>query len=336
MSDNKKTETTRRTPRYRVQTRDQIRGGPGRHGPTLERPKNARRTIGRLLKYLGSSRYILIIVALLLGIVTAAQLFGTWYIKPVINDFILPGNLSGLPAALLILAGVYLCGVAANFGMGQLMLRVAQRTTHTLRRDMFEHMESLPLKYFDTHAHGDLMSRFTNDMDHVQMALQQSLVEITSNVVTFIGTIAMMLVLSPVLFLVTGSVVAVMVFLSRKISGISRKHFREQQAAMGQMDGFIEENVEGIKVVKAFTREPETRAEFNQLSTEYREAATRASIFAGIIMPIMGNLNQISFALTAAFGGFLAISAGLDIGSLAAFLQYSRRMGMRSTRSPAR
>ena len=303
-------------------------GGPGRGMMSFERPKNTKRTLLRLLAYLGPSRYLLIVVFLLLGVSTGASLAGTWFLKPLINDYILPGDFAGLGTSLLFLLGIYLAGVTANFLQSQLMMRVAQRTVNVLRRDLFSHMQTLPLRFFDAHTHGELMSRYTNDMDNVQLSMEQSLTQLTSSLVTFVGTIVMMLVLSPVLFIVTGSIMAVMLLVSRWLTKRGRRFFREQQRTLGRMNGFIEETIEGIKVVKAFTHEAIAREDFQELSGDFRKAATKANIIAGVIMPIMGNLNNISYAATAAFGGFLAIQGSFDIGSLAAFLQYSRHVGM--------
>ncbi|HEY5465807.1 MAG TPA: ABC transporter ATP-binding protein [Clostridia bacterium] len=303
-------------------------GGPGRGPMNFEKPKHARRVMGRVLVYLGSSRYLLILVFFLLFMSTAASLAGTWFLKPLINNYILPGDFRGLAMELLSLLAIYLAGVLANFLQSQLMMRIGQRTVNTIRRDLFDRMQALPLRYFDAHTHGELMSRYTNDMDNVQLAMEQSLTQLTASLVTFVGTVVMMLILSPVLFLVTGSVMAVMVVVSRIITKHSRKYFQAQQKTLGRMNGYIEETIEGIKVVKAFTHEPEARGDFQELSDDYRKAATKANIIAGVIMPIMGNLNNISYALTAAFGGLLAVRSAFDIGSLAAFLQYSRQVGM--------
>ncbi|NLN46823.1 MAG: ABC transporter ATP-binding protein, partial [Clostridiaceae bacterium] len=303
-------------------------GGPGRGMMSFERPKNTRGTLLRLLSYLGPSRYLLIVVGLMLGISTFSSLAGTWFMKPLINDFILPGNFGGLGIALLKLGGIYLAGVGATYAQSQLMMRIAQRTVHTLRRDLFDHMQKLPLQFFDTNTHGELMSRFTNDMDNVMMAMEQSMTQFASSIVMFAGTVTMMLVLSPPLFAATAVMMTIMFFFSRAMTKRGRKLFRDQQRTLGRMNGFIEETIEGIKVVKAFTREPEAREDFGILSDDFRKSATKANIVAGTIMPVMGNLNNIGYALTAAFGGFLAVRVGFDIGSLAAFLQYSRHVGM--------
>ncbi|MBP7402257.1 MAG: ABC transporter ATP-binding protein [Clostridia bacterium] len=294
----------------------------------FERPKSTKKTMARVLAYLGSSKYLVIVVLLLMGVSTCASLAGTWFLKPLINDYILPGNFRGLGTALLVLAGIYLAGVAASFIQSQLMMRVAQRTVNVMRKDLFDRMQSLPLRFFDANSHGELMSRFTNDMDNVMMAMEQSLTQLTSSIVTFVGTIAMMLVLSPLLFCVTAVMLTVMTLASRVLTKKGRAYFREQQRTLGQMNGYIEETIEGIKVVKAFTHESVAREDFQQLSGDFRKAATRANIIAGVIMPVMGNLNNISYAATAAFGGLLAIRTAFDIGSLAAFLQYTRHVGM--------
>ena len=178
------------------------------------------------------------------------------------------------------------------------------------------------------HTHGELMSRYTNDIDNVQQAFEQSLVQLISSAISFVGSIVMMLILSPILLLVTLAVVALMVFLMGKIGGKSRTYFQAQQRNLGNVNGYVEEMVEGLKVVKVFNYEDPAIAEFRKRNEAYRQAATSANFYAGIVMPIMGNLNNIAYAAAAFMGGLLAVAGRFDIGSLAAFLQYSRQVGM--------
>ncbi len=171
------------------------------------------------------------------------------------------------------------------------------------------------------------MSRYTNDLDNVQMALEQSILQLISSVLTFVGSLVMMLVLSPLLSIVTILVLSLMFFLSAKIAGKSRKYFQDQQKNLGSVNGYVEEMVDGLKVIKVFNHEKETINEFKQRNEAYRQAATQANFYAGVIMPIMGNLNNIAYAATAFFGGILTVLSSFDIGSLAAYLQYSRQVG---------
>ena len=300
-------------------------GGPHRGG--FERPKNARRTILRLLGYLKNKAPVLGIVFFLMLVSSGSMLAGNYFIKPLINDYILPGNFTGLARTLVILAGIYLAGVAASYLQSRLMVQIAQRTTNTMRAELFSRMQKLPLKYFDTNTHGDLMSRFTNDLDNVQTALEQSLVQLISSTLNFTGAVVMMIVLSPLLFVVTFLVLLLMFLISARLAGQSRKYFKEQQKNLGNVNGYIEEMVEGLKEIKVFTQEGEAIAEFRRRNEVYRQSATQANFYAGVVMPVMSNLNNISYAATALFGGILSVVSGFDIGSLAAFLQYSRQVG---------
>jgi len=306
-------------------------GGPG-GGPmagmrAFGRPKDTRKTVLRLLYYLNNRKLALTVVVVLMFLSTASMLAGNYLLKPLINNYILPGDFAGLGQALLGLAAIYLVGVAASYYQSRLMIQVAQKTTNRLRRELFVKLQSLPLKYFDANTHGDLMSRFTNDIDNVQMALEQSLVQLISSSLSFAGSVIMMLILSPVLFLVSAVMLAVMFFLSTRIGGKSRNYFRQQQANLGEVNGYVEEMVDGLKVVKVFTHEQDAIAEFKRRNEAYRQAATNANFLAGAVMPIMANLNNIAYAATAMFGGILAVVSSFDIGSLAAFLQYARAVG---------
>lgn len=303
------------------------RGGPGMP-MAMERPKNVKKTIGRLLAYLRKYNLLLVVVVILMLINTASMLIGSYFLKPLINDYILPGDFPGLARALAMLAGIYLAGVITAYIQSRLMVTIAQTTTNTMRRDLFIKMQTLPLRYFDTHSHGDLMSRFTNDLDNVQMAMEQSLVQLISSAISFVGSIVMMIVLSPILFAVNLVMLVIMFFLSGKIAGRSSKYFMAQQANLGSMNGYIEEMVDGLKVVKVFNYEKDAIKEFKARNEAYRQAATEANFYAGVVMPITGNLNNISYALTAMVGGVLAVFSMFDIGSLAAFLQYTRQVGM--------
>jgi len=305
-------------------------GGPGGgpHGAHFERPKDARKAILRLLGYLKGRELVLGLVFVLMLLSTGSMLAGNYFLKPLINNYILPADFSGLARALLVLGGIYLVGVVTSYLQSRTMMVLAQRTTNTMRGELFARLQKLPLKYYDTHPHGDVMSRFTNDIDNVQMALEQSLVQLLSSALAFVGAIVMMIVLSPVLFIVTFLMLGVMVFLIGKITRRSSQFFKAQQANLGNVNGYVEEMVDGLKVVKVFTREQEAIAEFKARNEAYRQSATSANFTAGAVMPIMGNLNNIAYALTAMFGGILAVISSFDIGSLAAFLQYSRQMGM--------
>lgn len=313
--------------RYSQARAERPQGGPGGPARGFEKPKNAGKTLGRILQYLGKSKGPLLVVVFLLLTNTAASLAGSYFIKPIINTYILPGDVTGLGVALLELAGIYLVGILSAFLQARLMVRIAQKTTNTLRRDLFEKLQTLPLRFFDANTHGELMSRFTNDVDNVHMALEQSLPQFLANTLTFFGSMVMMIVLSPTLFLVTGVVLVLMFFITKEITSKSTRYYRDQQKALGTVNGYIEELVGGLKVVKVFTFEQNAIDAFAQYNEEYRRASTNANFYAGSVMPILNNLNNVSYAATAMIGGLLAVAGRFDLGSLAAFLQYSRQFG---------
>ena len=305
--------------------------GPGPHGPGgpgggFRKPKNIRSTLGKLMRYLGRYKLHLALVAALLVVSSACTVGGSYLIRPLINDYILPGDFPGLARMLAVMALVYVLGAVCSYGYSRIMVQIAQTTMANIRADLFSRMQDLPLKFFDTHTHGELMSRYTNDIETVSEALNNSFGSLISCTLTFTGTIVMMLVLSPALTLVTFATLAVMLGVVKTIGSRSRRYFAGQQKALGEVNGYIEEMIEGQKVIKVFNHEPEARAGFQQRNEAYRDAATRAQVFAGMMMPAMGNLNYINYAVTCCVGGLLAIRNG-DLGGLAAFLQYSRQVG---------
>lgn len=303
------------------------RHGPGSM-PGFEKPKNTKKIIRNLFGYLADKKFQLVLVLLLLLISSGSSLASTYFMKPLINNYIIPGDFSGLAKALAGLAVIYLAGVVASYSQSRLMMNIAQRMGNAMRRDLFAKMQSLPLKYFDTHTHGELMSRFTNDIDNVQMAFEQSLVQLVSSSLIFVGAIVMMIVLSPILFIVTATVLTLMFFFARFFTGRSGKHFKAQQQNLGSLNGYVEEIVDGLKVVKVFSYENKANEEFRKRNEEYRQAATDANFNAAVIMPVVMNLNNISYAAAAMVGGLLAVQGMFDIGSLASYLQYTRQMGM--------
>ena len=301
-------------------------GGPGPHGGGFRKPKNIRGTLGKLMGYLGRYKLQLALVAMLLVVSSACTVGGSYLIRPLINDYILPGDFPGLARMLAVMALVYLLGAASSFGYSRIMVHISQTTVAKIRADLFSRMQNLPLKFFDTHTHGELMSRYTNDIETVSEALNNSFGSLISCTLNFTGTIAMMLVLSPTLTLITFATLAVMLLVVKTIGSRSRRYFAGQQKALGEVNGYIEEMMEGQKVIKVFNHERAAQEGFQQRNEAYRSAAARAQIFAGMMMPAMGNLNYINYAVTCCVGGLLAIRNG-DLGGLAAFLQYSRQVG---------
>ncbi len=251
--------------------------------------------------------------------------------RPMINTLAGSGSasekLQSLAISLLIMLGIFLVGVICNYVQSATMAVLAQRAVNKLRSDLFDSLESLPLSYFDRHPHGELMSRFTNDADNVYFAMEQSMVNLISSVLSFVGIVAVMLYTSPILFIVTALVLFGSLSVFKIVGGRSRNYYRKQQAALGRVNGEIQEVIEGLKVVKAFGHEDIAKEKFDKLNCEYRDAATDANFFAGAIMPLSANILNIGYALTAILGGFLALVMGFDIGGYAAYLTYSRQIG---------
>ena len=293
------------------------------------KPKNMGRTIRRLAGYLTRSKLPLLMVLLFLVLSVGTNLGGSYMMRSIINNFIWSGctDFPGLAQAVLVLVVVYVAGCAAAYGQSAVMVRLAQRGVNRLRKDLFDKLQALPLSYFDQHPHGELMSRFTNDADNVQMALEQSVVSLCSSVLMFAGLVSMMLFINWKLFLVTALLLAVTIVLFKTLGGRSRKFYRAQQSALGNMNGEIQEIIEGLKVVKAFTHEEQAKADFRALNTAYRDAAQKANFYSIMIMPVSGNLMNISYALTAAFGGLLSVLQGFDLGGLVVYLNYSKQVG---------
>ena len=302
-------------------------GPPRGRGPRggFQKPKNLKETIGKLMRYLGRYRLHLCIVAVLLVVSSACSVGGSFLIKPLINDYILPGDFPGLARMLCVMAAVYVAGAVCSYGYARIMVHVSQNTVAKIREDLFEKMQRLPLKYFDTHTHGELMSRYTNDIETVSEALNNSFGSLISCTLTFLGTITMMIILSPILTCITFGMLFVMMLAVKFIGGRSRRYFMQQQKAVGEVNGYIEEMIEGQKVIKVFNHEAAAKREFQALNEAYRKAGTNAQTFAGIMPPTMGNLSHVNYALTCCVGALLAIRSG-DLGGLAAFLTYSKQV----------
>ena len=304
--------------------------GPG-GGPRggYQKPKDMKKTIRRLLTYLTRHKLALAGVFLCLLVSVGSNLGGSYLLRPIINNFIYSGgrDFAGLALSLLQLLGIYAVGAAASYAQSAAMVRLAQRGVNKLRRDLFDKLQALPLSYFDRHPHGELMSRFTNDADNVQTALEQSLVSLISSALMFVGLVVIMLATNPLLFLITVVVLALTLFVFSRLGGKSRNYYRQQQATLGDMNGNIQEMIEGLRVVKAFTHERAAKEEFQRRNTAYRDAATRANFYSNAIMPVSNNLMNISYALTAAFGGLMSILTGFDLGGLVIYLNYSKQIG---------
>ena len=300
-------------------------GGHGRnHG--YQRPKDMKGTFKKLMSYVGKYKGSLVLVAVCLLISSAAGVATSYLLKPLLNDYIIPGDFPGLFKMLLVMGGMYLLSSLCSFAYARIMVHVAQHTVAALRQDLFNRLQQLPVSYYDRHQSGDLMSRFTNDIDTVSEMLNSSFASIISNVLTFVGTVVMMIVLNPWLTLITFLFLGLMGLVVKVIGGRSRANFQRQQAALGALNGYIEEMIEGQKVIKVFNHEGQAVERFTALNGDYRDAATAAQAYAGMMMPAMGNLSKINYAVTCCVGGLLAIGGVFDIGSLGAYLLYVKQV----------
>ena len=305
-------------------------GGRGSRGG-YQRPQDAKKTIKRLLGYLLARKGLLVLIGICLILCTVTDVAGTYLLRPVINslaeDMTMNEHLRFLLKGALAVFIVQLIGSICTYAQSALAAILAQRAANKLRNDLFDALEAKPLKYFDAHTHGELMSRFTNDADNVSFAMEQSFINLVSSVLIFIGLVVIMLTISPLLFLVTVLMLLASTLVVKALGGRSREYYRKQQAALGNVNGKIQEVIEGLKVVKAFTHEEIAKDEFAELNEIYRNAATDANFYAGAIMPLTSNIINIGYAVTAVAGGALALLRGFDIGGLATFLIYSRQIG---------
>lgn len=291
------------------------------------RPRTARKTFMRLLAYLASERWLLVLIGILIVIGIGCNLLGSYLLRPIINDYILPGNFRGLLSILFFLAVVYLIGVAAVYIQYRLLNKLGQYTVARMRADLFRKMEHLPLKYFDTHQHGDLMSRYTNDIDRISDALTDSLSDMLSAALTVTGIFCLMLFISPLLTLVFMVTIPLMFGSATWIVKRSRRYFKSQQEALGTLNGYIEEMISGQKVIKMFGYEKKVAHDFDNLNQQLKEKSQNAQFYSGLMMPVMQNLNTFNYVIITIAGSLLAIYRGFDVGGLAAFLQYSRQFG---------
>ena len=298
--------------------------GPGRHG--YQKPKDMRRTVKTLLGYVGRSKWLLVIVAVCLVMNTVCTVGGSYMIRPLINECIVPGDFPRLAKMLAIMAAIYICAALFSFTYTRIMVHISQKTTHAIRQDLFTKMQDLPLSYFDTHTHGELMSRYTNDIETINEILNNGLVSLISGTLTFVGVVAMMLYLSPALFLVTVFSLALMFLVIMTIGRRSRQYFMAQQRDLGVINGYIEEMIEGQKVIKVFNHETTAKEGFSVRNDAYQHSATNAQSFAGAMMPAMGNISHINYALTCCTGALLSIAVGFDLGALLLYLQYTRQV----------
>ncbi len=304
------------------------RGGHG--AGKIGKPRNVKKTVSRIFSMMSDYKIHIGIVLLLSLVTSATSVIGTYLLRPVINDYILPlvgqesPDMSGLAGILLKMGGLYLVGMLSTYLSSRLMVIVSSGTLRKIRVSMFEHIQNLPVKYFDTRTHGEIMSHFTNDADTLREMISNSIPNLVSSAITLTGVIIMMIILSWQLFLLVIVQVFLIMLVLRTIGGRSSTYFKKQQQALSDLNGYIEEMIEGQKVVKVFNHEQNIKEVFNDKSKNLFDVASRASLYSLIIMPILGSLSYIHYALTAAVGTILAIRGVLDIGTIGAFLQYTR------------
>lgn len=312
--------------------------GPNR-APRGMKPqvKNPGELFLRLMKYvLKDYKFHCISVVILIVISVLCNVQGTMFMKNLIDEYITPfllsdnPNFTPLAHAISKVAAFYVIGVAATFGYNRLMVNVTQGTLRNLRNDLFSHMEKLPVKYFDTHAHGDIMSVYTNDIDTLRQMISQSMPQLLNSGITIISVFISMLILSIPLTVVTMIMVGIMVFCSKKSAGQSGAYFAKQQKDLGTVNGYIEEMMNGQKVVKVFCHEEENIQDFKKLNDELYVSADRANTFANFLGPINAQIGNISYVICAIVGGVLALGkvGGFTLGGLASFLTFNKSFSM--------
>ena len=306
------------------------RGGPGGH--RFQKPKNVKKTVLRLFGYLSKRKWLLILVVVMVLLSTLGMVSASYFIRVIVDDYLQPMLTAGPENAdfgplihmLLRMAVLFALSAAAAYGYARIMLILSQSTVNIIRRDLFDAMQDLPISYFDTHTHGELMSRYTNDVDTVRNFLSMGFVQTISSLVSVVATFGMMLFLSFRLTVLMLVAIAVMLVIIKKMGGKSSRYFRAQQKALGAANGFIEETIEGQKVVKVFNHEQKSIEAFSALNDELQNAATSANTYASALMPIMGNFSHVVYAAIAAAGGVFVIGNTLSVGTVLSFLQYTR------------
>lgn len=293
-----------------------------------KRPKNTKKALAELFRYMGYHKWLLLVVAVLVFISTGANVAGTYLLKPVINQFILPGDIRGLICALTGMGIMYLCGALSTFGYNRLMVKTSQKVAADIRRDLFAHVQKLPLKYFDDHTHGELMSRFTNDVDTVQEALNNSFTMVIQSSLTLTGTVVMLLVLNVYMSLIVIVFLCIMFIFIKWNGRRSKEYYDRQQAYLADINGFVEEMAAGQKVEKVFNHEEEDLNVFREKNDALRRASTKALGYSGMMVPSIVSLSYANYAVSACAGGLLAIAGLMDLGSLAAYLVYVRQSAM--------
>ncbi len=304
-------------------------GGPrGRMRPT-GKPKNLKSTVLGILGYIGIYKYKLMLVLFCMLFSTAANLVGSYILRPVINSLVEKGvsteqKIANLITILAVMIGVYFVGVFFTYLQQRIMLSISQGAIERIRNDLFDKVQTLPVRFFDNNPTGEVMSRFTNDVDNIGMMLDSAVISLISGTITLVGTLVMMIVTNIWLTLITLVFTPIFFYGGQAIAKASRKYYSAQQAALGAVNGYIEESVTGQKVIKVFNHEGICEEEFGTLNEDLRDKQIGAQFWGGVMGPILGNTSQISYALTAGIGGVLCLLGKFDLGGLTVFVQYAR------------
>lgn len=307
---------------------------PGPRKQSFAKPKNAKGTFRRILTYFRPYRAQLVLVLIGLLASVAANIAGTFMLVPIINVYIIPWigsenpDFTGLIGQLAVMAAVYTIGILGTFMYNRLMINVSTGTLLKLRLEMFTKMQTLPISYFDKRTHGEIMSTYTNDTDVMREMISQGLPSFISSAVRIVGVFTMMIVLNPILTGIAILMLVIMMLITKAIAGRSGRFFKARQDSVGKVNGYIEEMIEGQKVVKVFCHEQAVNSRFDELNETLRRNTAAASTLASIMGPIMNNLSHVTYAIIAASGGLLGVAGIIDIGTLGAFLQYTRSFSM--------
>lgn len=292
------------------------------------KPKDTKKALIHLLTYIGHHKRAMAVIAVLVCISAVSSIAGTYLLKPVINDYIVPGDIPGLIRMIAFMGLIYLFGATSCLLYNRMMVRVSQRVVGEIRMDLFRKTQKLPLKYFDTHTHGELMSHFTNDVDTISEALNNSFTLLIQSFITSVGTVIMLIVLDVRLSLIVIVFLLIMLIYIRHNGILSKKYFTQQQKNLGNINGFIEEMVEGQKVEKVFCHEKQDFERFCELNEKLRISSTMATTYTGITVPTIVSLSYINYAVSACIGGLFALSGLINIGTLASYLVYVRQSAM--------
>ena len=289
-----------------------------------KRPKDTKKTLKQLFVYLGHYKWMLILVAFLVFISAGANVTGTYLIKPVVNRFIVPGNMTGLLKAVIAMGVMYACGALSTLGYNRIMVKMSQKVIQDIRNDLFAHVQKLPLKYFDAHTHGELMSRFTNDVDTLVQSLNQSLSTMVSSFVQIIGFLVMMLSISWKMTLMALIVIPLSLILVMVVVKKSQRYFKAQQKSLGLVNGHIEEMYSAHTIVKAFNGEEDSLRTFKEYNDQLYTSAWKSQFLSGLMMPLTNLIGNIGYVGVCILGGYLTIHKEIAVGDIQSFITYTR------------